>query len=481
MIAILKEARARYSNLSKVKRATLWITLSSFLLRGISFITVPIFTRLLATDEYGSFSIYQSWESILVYIITLGVAYGGFNNGMVRYPDDREGYTTSVMGLICTMGLFWAVLTLLFPGWASSLLGMPDLYIILMLVEAISSEIYDVWLCRARYDFEYRKVVGAATFLAVGVPTLGIPSVYFAQDKVLARIIAVVLIYLVIAVVAGGSTLRRSKKAFCWKYWKFTILFNAPLLPHYLSQVVLSSSDRIMIGQLCSASDAGIYSIAYSAGMIMTILTSSLSSTVMPWLYRKLDAKEYEPVGKVGIELLGFLAVMILLMDILAPDIVSILAPAKYGEAMHLVPVIAASVFFIFLYSYCSNIEFFYEQTRVATVASVLAAVLNIALNLVFIRLFGYEAAGYTTLICYMVLGIAHYAFAQHVAREKAGRTLLNGRAIWAIAIVLICVSVLFASLNQYPIVRYSVLAAAIAVCIEKRKVIQGKIKVIRS
>lgn len=481
MAIVIKKLKAKYASLSQAKRATLWITLSGFILRGISFITVPIFTRLLTTDEYGSFSVYQSWESVFVYVVTLGVAYGGFNNGMVRYPDDREGYTTSVMGLICAMGLFWTILTFLFPGLASTLLGMPGSYIILMLVEVIASEVYDVWVCRARYDFEYRKVVGAAAFLAVGVPALGIPFVYFAQDKVLARIIAVVIIYIGIAVAVGSSTLHRSKKIFCWKYWKFTILFNVPLLPHYLSQVVLSSSDRIMIGQLCSKSDAGIYSIAYSAGMISTILTSSLSSTVMPWLYRKLEGKEYEPVGKVGFELLVFLGVMILLMDILAPDIVNILAPAKYGEAMHLIPVIAASVFFIFLYSYCSNIEFFYEQTRVATIASVLAAVLNIALNSVFIRIFGYEAAGYTTLICYMVLGIAHYAFAQHVAKEKAGQALLDGKAIWGIAIALICASVLFANLNQYPVVRYSVLAIAIAICIWKRKAIQEKVKEIRS
>jgi len=116
MSSIIKKAKEHYDNLSKVKRATVWITFCSFLQRGISFITVPIFTRLLSTSEYGSFSVYQSWESMAIYVVTLGVTYGGFNNGMMRYKDDREGYTSSVMGLVLVMGALWLALGMLFQG-----------------------------------------------------------------------------------------------------------------------------------------------------------------------------------------------------------------------------------------------------------------------------------------------------------------------------------------------------------------------------
>jgi O-antigen/teichoic acid export membrane protein len=470
-----------YHSLSKVKRATLWITLSGFILRGISFITVPIFTRLLTTSEYGSFSVYQSWESVFVYVVTLGVAYGGFNNGMVRYPDDREGYTSSVAGLICTMGSVWFVLALIFQEQASALTGMPDSYVLLMLVDVVASEVYDIWACRARYDFDYRKVVAAAMTLAIGVPALGVPFVILAQDKVLARILSFILVEVAMALVLGGAIFRKGQKFFSADYWKFTLAFNVPLLPHYLSQVVLSSSDRIMIGQMCSTADAGVYSIAYSAGMIMTVLTSSLNNTVMPWLYRRLEAKEYGRVGKVGLEVLGMLGIAILLMDALAPEIVAILAPAKYGEAMGLVPIIAASVFFMYLYSFCSNIEFFWEKTRVATIASVIAALLNVFLNAVFIPLFGYRAAGYTTLACYMVLGVTHYAFAQRVAKQQTGTKLLTGRAIWAMAAALVVASIAFAGLYPYPFARYALLAVAFAICCINRKKIGEKIREVRS
>lgn len=474
---LAKSAKERYGGLSKVKKATLWITLCSFLQRGLSFITVPIFTRLLSTADYGSVSVYQSWEMVAMYVVTLGVTYGGFNNGMMRFKDDREGYTTSVVGLVLALGVLWIALCYTLSDNVVALTGMPLILASLLFVEVIVKGIYDIWVSRMKFDYEYRKLVPASLVLSIAVPALGILFVVMASDKVLARVLSFVLVEAAFAIVLGGCMLKRSKRLFKWEYWKFTLLFNIPLLPHYLSQVVLSTSDRIMIANMCTASDAGIYSIAYSAGMIMTLLTNSLNSTVVPWLYRALAAKELRRIGKTSITVLGGLALIVLVVDILAPEVVAILAPGEYSEAMTLVPVIAASVFFMFMYSYCSNIEFYYEKTGLATVASVLAAVLNVALNAVFIPLFGYRAAGYTTLACYVALGATHYIFSQKVVRAEAGSAVLNGAAVWGLALVFTTFSLVLPILYPHPIVRYAVFGIAVVAAVVFRKKIVAKVK----
>ena len=474
---LAKSAKERYGGLSKVKKATLWITLCSFLQRGLSFITVPIFTRLLSTADYGSVSVYQSWEMVAMYVATLGVTYGGFNNGMMRFKDDREGYTTSVVGLVLTLGVLWIALCYTLSDNVVALTGMPLILASLLFVEVIVKGIYDIWVSRMKFDYEYRKLVPASLVLSIAVPALGILFVVMASDKVLARVLSFVLVEAAFAIVLGGCMLKRSKRLFKWEYWKFTLLFNIPLLPHYLSQVVLSSSDRIMIANMCTASDAGIYSIAYSAGMIMTLLTNSLNSTVVPWLYRALAAKELRRISKTSITVLGGLALIVLVVDILAPDVVAILAPGEYSEAMTLVPVIAASVFFMFMYSYCSNIEFYYEKTGLAAVASVLAAVLNVILNAVFIPLFGYRAAGYTTLACYAALGAAHYIFSQKVVRAEAGSAALSSAAVWGLALVFTAISLVLPLLYPHPIVRYAVFGIAVVAAVVFRKKIVTKVK----
>ena len=154
-----------------------------------------------------------------------------------------------------------------------------------------------------------------------------------------------------------------------------------------------------------------------------------------------------------------------------------ILAPGEYSEAMTLVPVIAASVFFMFMYSYCSNIEFYFEKTGLAAVASVLAAMLNLGLNAVFIPMFGYRAAGYTTLICYVALGAAHYAFSQRVTRDKTGASALNGIAIWGLSIFYVGISLLLPLLYPHPIIRYAVFGFAAVTAFLCRRTIITKFK----
>ena len=478
--SLIRNSKNSYNSLSKVKKATLWITFCSFLQRGLSFITVPVFTRLLTAADYGSVSVYQSWEMVAVYLATLGVTYGGFNNGMIKFKDDREGYTSSVVGLVITLGFLWIAFCYVLSDKIVALTGMPLVLVSLLFVEVVVKGIYDIWVSRMKFDYEYRKLVPASLILSIAVPVLGVLFVVMASDKVLARVLSFVLVEAAFAVVLGGCMIKRNKRLFKWEYWKFTLLFNIPLLPHYLSQVVLSSSDRIMIANMCSVADAGVYSIAYSVGMLMTLLTNSLNSTVVPWLYRALQAGEIGRIGKMSTSIFGVLAMVVLFVDILAPEVVAILAPGEYGAAMTLVPVIAASVFFMFMYSYCSNIEFYYEKTGLAAIASVLAAALNIALNAAFIPLFGYRAAGYTTLACYVALGATHYIFSQRVVRVRAGSVALDGRAVWGLALTFVAASLVLPVLYPYPIVRYVALGAAVVIALAFHKKITAKLKEFR-
>jgi O-antigen/teichoic acid export membrane protein len=89
----------KYKNLPDGVKASLWFTICSILQKGISFITVPIFTRMLSTEEYGVISLFSSWQSVLSIFATLNLSYQIFNNGMVKYENDRDGYTTAMLGL----------------------------------------------------------------------------------------------------------------------------------------------------------------------------------------------------------------------------------------------------------------------------------------------------------------------------------------------------------------------------------------------
>ena len=86
-----------------------------------------------------------------------------------------------------------------------------------------------------------------------------------------------------------------------------------------------------------------------------------------------------------------------------APEVILIFAGKKYMDAIYVIPPIACSVYFIFVYSLYSTIEYYYQKTKSIALATTISAILNLLLNTVCIEKFGYYAAGYTTLFAIFV------------------------------------------------------------------------------
>ena len=79
-------------------------------------------------------------------------------------------------------------------------------------------------------------------------------------------------------------------------------------------------------------------------------------------------------------------AACIMLFILFAPEFMHILASARYQEAVYVIPPIASSIFFVFMYSTYANIEFYFEANKFTAVISLVGALLNLILNLICIK-----------------------------------------------------------------------------------------------
>ena len=85
----------RYRTMSLPAKATLWFFIGNIFQKGIAFISTPIFTRLMSTNDFGAYNFYLSWLSIFTVLLTLRLDYGGFNKGLTKYKDDKDGFAFS--------------------------------------------------------------------------------------------------------------------------------------------------------------------------------------------------------------------------------------------------------------------------------------------------------------------------------------------------------------------------------------------------
>lgn len=466
----LYSLRNKYLSIPEAAKASLWFVVCSVLQKGISLITTPIFTRLLTTEEYGVFSLYQTWYSIIYIFATLELTAGVYNKGLAKYKSNRDQFTSSMVGLsaACTILLF--CLLALCHKTVERLTGLSKSMLIIMFLDMLVFPSVVFWSLRERFEFKYRALVCVTLGMSILSPLCGILFIKLSQGHAMARILSVAIINILFGLTFFGKLVKTGKTLFIKEYWKYALVFNIPLIPHYLSGIVLGQADRIMINDFFGESSVAIYSVGYSISMLMQIVTSSVNATFVPWTYQKCEDNDYLSIRRTSTHILILIAILSFIPSLLAPEIYMIIAPREYAEGVYVIPPVAASVFFIFLYTLYCNIEFAFEKTRFVTFATTIAGLSNIFLNYFFMKRCGYIAAAYTTLFCYILLGIAHYAFYRKVIREEGIEPVYNDNIFAAISCAVTIGSLLCVWLYRYSLLRFALLGTMFVAIIIKKK-----------
>ncbi|MTV91115.1 lipopolysaccharide biosynthesis protein, partial [Streptococcus pneumoniae] len=166
----MKKILNKYYSISTPVKASIWFTICNVLQKGISMITVPVFTRVLTTEQYGVYSVYQSWYSIIGVFATLNLYYGVFNNGMIKYEKDKNVFTSSMQGLTTTVTAIFLLIYLIGIDFWNSLLGLPTLLILVMFFDLFFTPAYSFWVARQRFEYKYRNLVFITFIIAIGSP-----------------------------------------------------------------------------------------------------------------------------------------------------------------------------------------------------------------------------------------------------------------------------------------------------------------------
>lgn len=457
---------AKYKNMPVQIKASLWFLICSMLQRGISVITTPIFTRLLTTSEYGEYNLFNSWWSIINVFVSLHLFSGIYTQGLVKFDDRKERYSSALQGLTLTLVLTWSAIYFIFHDQVNRLIGLNILQMTALFAMIWTSAVFNFWASAQRVSYRYQRLVALTLIVSIAKPVIGIFLVTHCEDKVTARILGIAGVELVCYIGLFISQMKRGRVFYAKETWKYGLTLSIPLIPHYLSQTILNNSDRIMIEKMVGTSSVGIYSLAYSLSMIMTLFNSALLQTLDPWIYQKIKTNRVKDIAKVAYAALVLIAAINLVLIIMAPEIVRLFAPSEYYEAIWVIPPIAMGVYFLFAYNLFADFEFYFEKTKALAMATVIGALLNIVLNYIFIKLFGYVAAGYTTLVCYALYATLHYLVMRKICKTNLeGVQPYNLKILLAITFCFLAIG--FTTLLTYgnSIVRYA-FAAAILVAI---------------
>lgn len=447
---------------NKYIKAGMGYTISNYLIKGIAFITLPIFARLMSKSEYGLFNSFIAYSSLFSILLSLAL-HASYKNAKIKFTnksslsEDRYNeYVAETMILISVNMIIWIILAIILRNFIFKYLGLDIISSIILVIYSWASSILLCYNADIGLHYKYKNFLIVAGFNAITSVFLSLYLMLgvFKSDHYIGRVIGVLIPILIIAIIILFKQLRNGKVSHFKGDMTWGIKYSLPLVPHGISQIILSQFDRIMILNMVGAIPAGIYSFAYNIFSIVVITSQSLDNVWGPWFYERLANHEYEKIKKISsyyILLILFVTAVAMLMS---PELILLLGSRKYFNSIYCVIPIVAGGFFSFMYTIPASVEYYHEKTKYIAVATMIAAFLNIVLNYIFILKYGYIAAAYTTLFTYFL----YFCFHLFVSIKIENKLIFSSRIIILSSIAVIVLSIISLMTTSNIFIRYIII-----------------------
>jgi O-antigen/teichoic acid export membrane protein len=465
---------SKFKNFPLGVRAGIWFAFLQYAQQAIIILATPIFTRIMPSEEYGLINVYNTWQSLLSIILTLKLSASIYQLQMVEYKDDKDNLTASLVTISNIILIIASVAFLLFGSFFSIVLTLPSEMLYIMMGDIWSQMIISFWLTRNKFEYKYQicliVVLSNCFFRTIS----SIILVYMASNnQAVYKVLGNLIPELIYAVCILILIYRKGKKRFVVKYWYEAIKFNVVIVPSYSSDMLLSSSDRLMINGFCPRSDVALYSLAYSCAHLAQLFYAAINWVYTPYAYRKLEEKNYAELRSTANLITLLMAVLTGLLVAFAPEAIAVFAPSSYYEAIWVIPPAACGIFLTLIYSFFTNTEYFYKKNVFITTATIIGAAANILLNWLLIPVYGYLVASYTTVLGYLIITLLHYFFYNRIKPSF----IYDVKTLVLITSALYLFSGVCLVLYRHLVIRYVIICLIILAIFFRRRQIKGIIK----
>lgn len=441
----------KYQDSKQTIRTAIMNTGANIVSLVVGMIMIPIIARVLSTTEMGIASTFLSTRNTFVILATLA-SYSYVHKAMLEFKNEKTSYIASIAVFCAVMLAVVFLICLPFKSQIMEWFSLDDFLFYWLFISSLSFALFTLgnYYC----IFHNKSLVVFFIVMSVGPVaqflSLGLAFVW-PDRKYVGRVIGLDFTYCVVAICVVVWLLITKGKKVRSKYVRQTLVFSVPIIPHLLSQMVLTQCDLIMISYFAGEDKSGIYSMGHTVGFLAFTVLSQIMAAWSPWVYRRLEDKDYETVyknGKVMMILGGYMTIGLLTV---ATELIKIFLPVDYLPCIYIVPPLVLAMFFQFIYLFFYDVEYYNKKSKNIAIASVIASILNVILNWLLIPRIGYMAACYTTVASYLVLLLLNYMFCLKLDVRKIYNLKV---ALGLTAFVIVYMFFIFITAN-YILVRY--------------------------
>ena len=397
--------------------------IANFGIRGLSFVLILVYAHYLLPSDYGIIYMAEIIASFLMMLGNLSID-SALQRLYFQYAHDQQTLRsylgTTVRFGFCSTAIL-VTLTLLAGGRVQSdLLAGASVAFYPYIGMAIASALATQWVQYrlAIYQAEQRPASYAAlsTFVFLLTAAFCVYGVVFQHRRALGmlegKLIAVALALLV--ALWNMRTLLTAR--FEWRFVRESLSFSLPLLPHLAMASGLIVADRFILEHYRDLTEVGVYSLAYTLGMAMYVVTQSLAQAWLPMFF-DLAGRNKEHIQLLGRICSGLVILLVAVACggmLLAPLFVHLALDYRYRAAGSIVPLVIMGYLFHAVFTLLNVSIMQAKRTGFVFLVSLIAFSANVMLNFALIPRWGMDGAAWATTLAYGLEAAAAYFFAQH-------------------------------------------------------------------
>lgn len=413
-----------------VKNSTIYLG-SSILSKMIPFLLLPIMTKYLTPEEYGTLSIYLILVTFYSAFIGMAIHTNVSKNFFKVSKNELSLYVGNIFYILSFTFVFYFVVTYTITLFYEDIFSIPINWFLVIPFIAIMMMINELNTTILRneqraYMFGIFEVSNTAIKMGFTILLLLVFSMSW-YSQVIGTLIGAIVFFII------GIVYLKKRGYISMKFdrekIKSILNISIPLVPHVLGGVIIAMSDRLFIESMVSLEAVGIYSVGYMFGMVVMLFTDAFIKAWSPWFYKSLaeptDSKKEKIVKYTYIYIFGVF-VLAIFISIIGEFILPYFVDEKFSGASEFILWIAIGyavqgVYKIF-FPYLVHIS----RTSFLAFSTVTAAILNLAFNYIFIKEFGTIGAAYATILAFTVSAWLVYWYQKR--NFSMPWSLINGR-----------------------------------------------------
>lgn len=393
---------------------TIIIGIGTISTKLLSFLLVPFYTMWLSPEEYGNFDLLVTYISFIIPFITFQLEQAIFRFSFNKRLEakkylDNALYIVMLNMIICNIIIYCIMKS---KEYCFSY--------------ALYFSTYAIYNCLSEYlrGTEKLKFYSLNNILvSVFIVIFNIIFVYVLKLQVNGMLMSFGISYLIgILIIILKEEIFDSKffKSYNKNIQKSMIIYSLPLIPNSVSWWITNVSDRTIIKIFLGSFYNGIYAIACKIPIVINLIFNIFNLSWQQTAIKTVDASDKKIYyNKIYNKLITFLFSSGFCILSITPLIFNVFISNEYSSGMIQIPLLLNGVIFLSLAQFLSGILLANMDTKSVGTSTTIAAVINLIINLVFIKKIGLIAASLSTCISYIVLFLIRYIKLKHILHSK--------------------------------------------------------------